>query len=117
MNLDDKFWRFHRDNPHIYDLILKHVREVKAAGFKHYGIGSIYERIRWHINVETKDTQFKLSNSYRSRYARLVERNEPHLKGFFRSKPLHTYSSLEHEPPPKKKKLIARRGKQRDLPL
>ncbi len=96
--LDRKFWQYHHDNPHIYALIVKYAREVKAAGFTTYSINAIFERIRWHVLVETKsEDSFKMSNDHRSRYARLVMKKEPDLKGFFNLRPLTTYSTLDDD--------------------
>jgi hypothetical protein len=103
MSIEARFWKFHAENPHIYELIVLYAREAKRAGFINYGIGSIFERIRWHVNMETINHDgFKMSNDLRSRYARLVMRQEEDLKGFFRIRPLSSSSSTE-----KKRKAIA----------
>lgn len=99
-SIEKRFWIYHRDNPNIYNLIVHFAREAKKAGFSQYGISEIFGRIRWHINMETKSNDgFKISNDLRSRYARLVMKQEPDLKGFFRIRPLSEYSSTEEEEP------------------
>ena len=33
MTLDDKFFKYHEDNPQVFALFIRFAREVKAAGF------------------------------------------------------------------------------------
>ena len=86
--IQSRFEEFHKNNPHVYDLILKYVKQVVDAGYKNYSINGIFEQIRWHTNIVTKDREFKLSNDYRSRYVRLFEQNNPKWIGFFRTREL-----------------------------
>jgi len=47
----------------------------------------VFERIRWHTDVETRgDTPFKLSNNHRAYYARFFMHNHPEYQGFFKTK-------------------------------
>lgn len=79
-----RFWTYHLENPHILDLFIKYARLAKQAGYKKYGVGSIQERIRWHLDVETRGDQFKINNNYRSCYGRLVSILLPdEFKDFF----------------------------------
>lgn len=79
------FLDFHLDNPHIYQLILDRCNEMMAVGVEHYSIECILNRIRWDydIGVHKDKSGFKFSNNHKSFYARLIEDNNPHLKGFF----------------------------------
>jgi len=88
MTIQERFEQFHQNNPRVYSLIMKFVYEARKRGFNHYTINGIFERVRWHMNIETKDTEFKLNNNYRSRYVRLIEREHPELAGFFRTREL-----------------------------
>lgn len=89
MTIDQKFKKYHKDNPRVYDLIVKYSNKVRAAGFKHYGIWAIINQVRWHVDVETQDPDgFKMNNNYCSRYARMVMDNHPHLDGLFRLRQL-----------------------------
>jgi hypothetical protein len=95
-SLDEKFFQYHSDNPHIFDLFLSYARQVKGAGFKHYGFHTIMHRVRWHLNIETTDPEgYKMNNNYSSRYARLLAKKNPEFKGFFRNRKLTTFSVLE----------------------
>lgn len=90
MSINDKFGTFHRDNPHVYAKLLELATQVFASGAKHYTINGLFERLRWHYQFDVRtDDVFKLSNNYRSRYARLLNA-EPGFSGFFRTRPLRT---------------------------
>lgn len=82
--LERQFDEFHADNPVVYDLIVRFARQAKAAGFNRYSINGIFERVRWHVDIETKSMDgFKINNNHRSRYARMVMENESGLDEFF----------------------------------
>lgn len=86
-DIELKFWEFHHNNPHILQLFLRYAREAKRAGRSHYGAKAIFERIRWHVMVETEsDDDFKLCNNHTAYYARLAMQTDPSLRGFFRTK-------------------------------
>jgi hypothetical protein len=81
--IQDRFEEFHKANPRIYDLLVRFALEVKGKGWKRYSIDAIYQRVRWHVNIETSDTDFKINDHFRSRYARLIMSRVPELDGFF----------------------------------
>ena len=85
-SLQDQFERYHYENPHVYDLYKRFAIELLAAGRKRYGIAGITERIRWHTAVTTTDSEFKISNNYRSRYARKLMQEIPELQCMFKLK-------------------------------
>ena len=61
-SLKHKWWEFHKQNPHVYDLFQSFTLDVIARGHKHYSAKAVFERIRWHTDVETKcEREFKLS--------------------------------------------------------
>jgi hypothetical protein len=84
-----RFENFHRQNPRFYQLLVYYTREaVKAREEKgrgrHYGIAAVVERVRWHVDVEAKGVEeFKMPNDFRSRYARLIMKQEPDLRDVF----------------------------------
>ena len=94
--LDEKFFKYHEANPQVYSLFLGFVKKARSAGHKHYSIDAIMHQVRWHMNVETRDSEgFKMNNNYTSRYARLLVKLQPNLDGFFRNRKLKTASTLE----------------------
>lgn len=93
--LDDMFWAFHQNNAHVYRALVGLARQLKWAGRQHFGIGALFERLRFEAALQTWGDGFKLNNNYRSRYARLIMQQEPDLDDFFECRELHTPSTLE----------------------
>jgi hypothetical protein len=78
------FDRFHADNPKVYETLVRLAREwVGRTGRHKLGIATLFERARWEIALATTDADFKLNNSYRAYYARLIMLREPDLAGLF----------------------------------
>jgi hypothetical protein len=77
---------YHQANPEVYELIKRFTFQVIAAGFEHYSITSIYERVRWHTMVETSGDPFKINNNHRAYYARKFMEDHPEHRGFFRTR-------------------------------
>ena len=82
---DAKFREFHEANPHVYAKIKLYVSQAMRAGYTHYSIKAIFERIRWHEEIETKGDEFKLNNAFHAYYARLFHKDHPEHDGFFRT--------------------------------
>ena len=79
-----KFEEFHANNPKVYETLVRLAREWMARIGRHkLGIATLYERTRWEIAIATSDSDFKLNNSYRAYYSRLIMRQEPDLAGLF----------------------------------
>ena len=69
--LQDKFQQFHDNNPKVWELFKMFSFDVIRSGRKHYSVNAIFERIRWHTDIETKSKDsFKLSNNHRAYHAR-----------------------------------------------
>jgi hypothetical protein len=83
-DLEREFNEFHADNPHVYALVIEFAMKAIAAGRTSLSIALIFERIRWHLYVDTKsDDEFKLNNNHRAFYARLFMQDHPQHRGFF----------------------------------
>jgi hypothetical protein len=83
-NIEQAFWKYDKENPRVYRMIVNLARTVKAAGYTHYSIDAIFHRLRWHHNIEKKSKEpFVLNDHYTSHYARLVMSREPDLADFF----------------------------------
>jgi hypothetical protein len=61
---------------------------VIASGQTNYSSKSIFERIRWHVEIETKSEEVKLNNNFSAYYARLFHLAYPQHRGFFRNRRL-----------------------------
>ena len=80
-----KFWDFHRGNPVVLAMLRQYALVAKERKRDRYSIAIITEVIRWHVDIETSGSEFKLNNSYQAYYARLLMHYEPDLKHFFRT--------------------------------
>lgn len=81
--MDEQFLAFHQANPKVYELFERFATEAHQAGRRRIGAKMLAERIRWFEEVEVHTGDFKINNSYVSRYARLVAQRNPHLAGLF----------------------------------
>lgn len=81
--LVQSWWRFHRKNPHVYTRLKVLALRTKAKGLEHYGIAALFEVMRYE-SLTTAGEPWKMNNSYRALYARLLEYEVPQLNGFFR---------------------------------
>ena len=87
-----RFREFHRDNPHVYEELVKLARQAKDAGKKKVGIKMLFEVVRWYAFIDTTDkySDFKLNNNYHSRYARLIMAKEEDLVDIFDTRMLRS---------------------------
>lgn len=86
-----RWWRWHKENPHVYELFERFAFQAIAKGHKRLSAWLIVNRIRWETTVETKGEDFKISNDFIAYYARLFHALHPEHAGFFRTK------ALKHE--------------------
>jgi hypothetical protein len=85
--LKQRWWEYHRENPKVYELFEKFTLDVIGRGHKNYSANAVFERIRWHTDVEVEEEgEFKLSNNHRAYYARYFHWKHPEFDGFFRTK-------------------------------
>jgi hypothetical protein len=83
LTIDERFTEYHRQHPQVYRKLVNLARQAKGAGFSHYGMKALVERLRWHMTVERKSTEpFKINNDFASRYARYIMSMEPDLSDF-----------------------------------
>lgn len=89
--IQERFLRYHAEHPEVYKSICVLARKALARGLKQFGIARIWEVLRWEYYIERDGKEeFKLSNSFRSRYARLIMETEPDLAGFFTTRELRS---------------------------
>ena len=86
--LEAQFWVFHEINPKVYLLFSMFAIEAALANRGRFGVGAIFERMRWFTTVETRGEEYKLNNNYRAYYGRLWMRNNPEHDGFFSTRTL-----------------------------
>ena len=86
--LKQKWWNWHRENPHVYALFERFTFEAIRLGHKRLSAWLIVNRIRWETSVVTSGGDFKISNDFIAYYARLFMHNHPQYLGFFKTKAL-----------------------------
>lgn len=84
--LELAFLEFHRKNPGVYELFKRFTFEAINSGRDNFGVGMIWERMRWYTQIETRGDPFKLNNNHRAYYGRLFMRDYPPHDGFFRTR-------------------------------
>ena len=79
--IDAKFEEFHKSNPHVYARIIERLREAKRRGKTRVGIKLILESLRWEefLRVDREAGDFRINNSFSSRYSRKVIAEHPEL--------------------------------------
>ena len=86
-SIAERFAVFHHKSPEVYSTLVAVARQwVAATGRRRLGIATLYERARWELAVSTSDPDFKLNNSYRAYYARLIMIREPDLADLFETR-------------------------------
>ncbi len=92
--IQSNFDRFHGAHPDVYRQLVDLTRQAKQAGRKRIGMKMLFEVLRWQriLDPTLPDPleDFKLNNSYTSRYSRLVMDNNPDLDGMFELRELKT---------------------------
>jgi hypothetical protein len=87
LSIKQKWWMYHKENPDVYKLFKRFTFDAIARGHDNYSSKAVFERIRWHTEIETSG-EFKMSNNYTPYYARLFMWEFPEHQGFFRTQTL-----------------------------
>ena len=84
-SLEDRFRLFHAANPHVYTALVTLTRRLVERGRTRVGMKMLFEVLRYEYAMTTDDptSDYKLNNSYTSRYARLIMDTEPDLAGVY----------------------------------
>ena len=90
--IQEKFEKFHAINPTVFNLLVALARQMKSRGRRKIGIGMLYEVLRWNYYQSTDDpnSDYKLCNNYRSRYARKMMAEHHELQDFITFRELRT---------------------------
>jgi len=79
----EDFKKFHSENPDVFKEFSKLAVKIKNTGRTRYSAEAILQVLRWHRDLETNGDPFKISNNFRSMYARLLVYHKPEFDGFF----------------------------------
>ncbi len=92
-SIESRFEAFHARHPDVYDRLLWLAHKAHRAGRTRIGMKMLFEVLRWEWTIaglpdDAED--WKLNNSYSSRYARLIMADHPQLDGLFEVRELKT---------------------------
>ncbi len=90
--LDRRFEVFHEANPQVYEQLRRLALQAAEIGRTRIGIGMLFEILRWEHMIASDDpnSEWKLNNSYRSRYSRLLMEENEELDGMFDTRTLRS---------------------------
>ena len=85
MTLKEKFQKYDRENPKVWEYFQYFAKQLIQNGQSKISAALIVERIRWEvIMLNTKsDDQFKISNNHTAFYARKFMEAYPEFDGCF----------------------------------
>lgn len=78
-----RFECFHSSNPHVYSALVALARRLCSMGHTRISARGIYETLRTARALQTSGDDFKLNNNFTALYARLIDEQEPDLRGLF----------------------------------
>jgi hypothetical protein len=76
----EAFKKFDKENEHVWAMVVQYAYGALNSGRQRFGIGMIWERLRWYFHFETTEKPLKLNNNYRSCYARKLMWYDPKFK-------------------------------------
>lgn len=88
MKLQDRFNKFHKENPQVFKAFHHHAKMIKNRGFKTYSAWSIICVIRFNNDLSTNG-KFKINNDFVALYARLLMEQCPEFDGFFKTRKMN----------------------------
>jgi hypothetical protein len=77
--LEKRFAVFHKANPNVYHRLQQRALEFAGRGRQRIGIAELAEELRYDQDLRTHGEPFKLNNSFRALYARLLIYRNPTL--------------------------------------
>lgn len=79
----EKFHEFDRQNPELFEAMLRTAQGLKADGRCIFGMDLIINEIRWEGADTNRTDRFKINDSHRAFYARKLQMVNPSLCGLF----------------------------------
>jgi len=87
--LQQKFDKFHEENPHVYEMFksfaLGAIRLCEKRNKKYISADFIMHRVRWE-QFTTTDKDFKINNNHISYYSRLFQKDFQEYSHMFRNR-------------------------------
>ena len=87
----ERFLKFDKENPDIYREFTWLAYQMKNSGRTKYSAETIINVLRWDKDVKTNGgEEFKISNDFRSMYARYFVYHNPAFENFFDMKGINS---------------------------
>lgn len=86
--LQQKFEKYHKENPQVLEALIRMTDQAIAKGHNRLGMDLLFNVLRWESMIATTGDDYKINNSYSSRYVRLIEQIRPDLIGVFEKRQL-----------------------------
>ena len=83
LTIQERFEDYHERHPEVYGYLVSFARDLRRKGFNRYSIKTLGERLRWHMELDRDDCDFKLNDHFHSRYARKLMADYPDEFGDF----------------------------------
>lgn len=84
-----RFETFHLRHPEVLTQLLAMARDLERRGHRRIGMKMLFEVLRWqHMTDRDAAEEFRLNNSYASRYVRLLCEVDPGLGARFEQREL-----------------------------
>ncbi len=93
-----RFVKFHQKNPHIYALFNQFAEQMVNTGRPYYSATAVWGRMRWDVNLEYTDEQFKLNDHLTPYMARWWLDHHPERKDFFKLRRLKNGGEVFEDP-------------------
>lgn len=94
---------FHEAHPEVWRHCEQYAFDLVRAGRRRFGIGAIWERLRWESMVNPSafgEGELKLNNNYRAFYARALMKKYPELEDFFETRVQKSENEPARSTPP-----------------
>lgn len=88
LSIQARFEEFHALNPWVLRELENQTSRCVERGWRRVGIGMLFELLRWRYGEATRGDEFRLNNSYRSRYVRLLLERHPEWSSLFSTRAL-----------------------------
>lgn len=92
-SIQERFERFNRSHPEVYDDLLRLCKRWRLAGRGSWSIKGAFEVLRWERHISGLEDDFevyRLNNNYTARYAHKLMRENRELEGLFELRDLRS---------------------------
>jgi hypothetical protein len=86
LSLDERFDAFHAANPHVFERLRRAALLAVSCGVERLSVAKLAEDLRADPTVATSGDEFKVNNSFRAPYARLLMASDARLAGKFETR-------------------------------